>query len=598
MNNLRTKLLAALLAAALCLGLLGCQAQEEDTANGPAPEVQEPQAPQGTPTTETENLVKLCKVWGYTKYMHPAFLLGHKDWDEELLQLIPQVRELRTAEEVNALLHNWFVSLGEIDYETKAPFPAWASAKEEEKVVFTDTSWTADASYLGEELAADFAQFPEVLPNVNRAKAPARVVKSVLGSFEDAEEFFANEGQPEPRYEDAGFRLLGLFRLWNAVEYYFPYKDTLEQDWEDILRTYIPLMLAETDVEGYQSTIASMACTLRDPHVEICRSSGTGGQTPLYWTARRGPHNLPVPLLAAEGKLVVSGVAAGCPLEPGDVLVSINGEDIDTILEDCKQYICYPREDSALYRMHNAITASRKETIQVTVLRDSEEMALSVTSYGGIPYPRPKAAYEILEGNIGLINPALCTLKGTDAMMEALRDTDGLIVDLRQYPGDQGYGLFGMARYLGVQNTPFITRAVPSIAVPGTYLKETYVPISWRGTGAGAASYLYQKPVVALMDCAGTQSTAELTVQMLRLGENTVTMGENSAGAGGAIVYLNLPGNLEIRFSQQWCGPVNGEEWYLTGITPDIPVAHTIQGIKEGRDEVLEAAIEYIRNAQ
>lgn len=83
-------------------------------------------SPAGTPdkkstdseySQEVQNLEKLCKVWGYTKYTHPAFLLGERDWDEELLKLIPVVSEAK-AKKVNDILHEWFVSLGEIDYGT------------------------------------------------------------------------------------------------------------------------------------------------------------------------------------------------------------------------------------------------------------------------------------------------------------------------------------------------------------------------------------------------------------------------------------------------------------------------------------------------
>ena len=42
---------------------------------------------------EVQNLEKLCKVWGYVKYTHPVFLTGEKDWDTELIALIPQVRQ-------------------------------------------------------------------------------------------------------------------------------------------------------------------------------------------------------------------------------------------------------------------------------------------------------------------------------------------------------------------------------------------------------------------------------------------------------------------------------------------------------------------------
>ena len=49
------------------------------------------QQPAGNSEVQVENLAKLCKVWGYVKYTHPVFLLGEKDWDEELLKLIPAV---------------------------------------------------------------------------------------------------------------------------------------------------------------------------------------------------------------------------------------------------------------------------------------------------------------------------------------------------------------------------------------------------------------------------------------------------------------------------------------------------------------------------
>jgi len=80
-----TKFLAALLY--LCMLLTACAPaeQEEAEVSGDSQQVQ--------------NLEKLCLVWGYTKYHHPAFLLGEKDWDEELLNLIPTVSEAK--EEVN-----------------------------------------------------------------------------------------------------------------------------------------------------------------------------------------------------------------------------------------------------------------------------------------------------------------------------------------------------------------------------------------------------------------------------------------------------------------------------------------------------------------
>ena len=103
--NKWTRLLSALLL--VCLLFTSC-----------APAGQSVDSSENTMDSQkAENLEKLCKVWGYTKYTHPVFLLGERDWDEELLKLIPVVSEAK-AKKVNDILHEWFVSLGEIDYGT------------------------------------------------------------------------------------------------------------------------------------------------------------------------------------------------------------------------------------------------------------------------------------------------------------------------------------------------------------------------------------------------------------------------------------------------------------------------------------------------
>ena len=103
--NKWTRLLSALLL--VCLLFTSC-----------APAGQSVDSSENTKDSQkAENLEKLCKVWGYTKYTHPVFLLGERDWDEELLKLIPVVSKAK-AKKVNDILHKWFVSLGEVDYGT------------------------------------------------------------------------------------------------------------------------------------------------------------------------------------------------------------------------------------------------------------------------------------------------------------------------------------------------------------------------------------------------------------------------------------------------------------------------------------------------
>jgi hypothetical protein len=56
-----------------------------------------------------------------------------------------------------------------------------------------------------------------------------------------------NIGNPqfdrEPAYAaltfpDAGYQLLGLYRFWNIIEYWFPYRDQLDQEWDRVLAEF------------------------------------------------------------------------------------------------------------------------------------------------------------------------------------------------------------------------------------------------------------------------------------------------------------------------------------------------------------------------
>ena len=178
----------------ICLILTACAPAEEDVgSNGNTADSQ-----------KVENLEKLCKVWGYTKYNHPVFLLGEKDWDEELLNLIPVVSEAKD-DEVNDILHEWFVSLGEIDYKTSTRVLEWSGTKEEDKIVCADTDWIS-AEYLGEKLSVDLQQF-EPLPKINRSKAPVDFNSIGVPEFSN-EKIYENID-----YSDKNYRLLGLFRV-------------------------------------------------------------------------------------------------------------------------------------------------------------------------------------------------------------------------------------------------------------------------------------------------------------------------------------------------------------------------------------------------
>lgn len=582
---LHLRKIALLLAVVFCISLAGCSADAPQSKAAGSID-QTAVYRQNSASQQTQNLAKLCKVWGYAKYYHPAFLLGTSDWDAELLSLLSKVSACETSDDVNALLHEWFTSLGEIDYKARIPKAASGS---DASVSEADLSWTADADYLGEALVGDLAKLPTMLPtNLDRTHAP--VFFDSLGVPD-----FSNEPEHGSDYTDPDFRLLGLFRLWNALDYYAPYLHLLDCDWDAVLLEAIPTMLDGTDRESYEAALASVTGELQDAHVWW---SSTVEGTKLSYRANPGGYYLPVPVSDVGGQLVVTGTADNCPLEKGDVLVSIDGETIDELAAEKKPYYSLPREDMLLTNAWRAIVNSETETMEVVVQRGGEECSFSVTgSEHSVSHTKSVLngldAFQVVGGNIGVLNPGVLESE-TELCnaMEELRNTDALIIDLRQYSG-----VMGLYFYIPTSYQPAIVVAKPNAATPGTFTKD---PISCGYDSSlltySQSYYPYEKPVVILMD-KNSVSRSEYLITILKQADNVTVIGEASTGADGNVAFLPLPGELQLQFTSFGIYEMDGAQTQCTGIQPDVAVHYTAERIREGRDEIMEAALDRLRHS-
>jgi len=615
----------------------------------------------GTMEAQVANLQKLAMVWGFTKYTHLAFLTGERCWDEELLGLIPIVR-LADPEDVNYILYNWFVGLGDdgfdnsvsmflfapinqilsqldiwniVDFEELIEEAKWlslisyttgidvpsvilrADKRQLEALSYSDgdfhwlhllevkneeymrplvnIEWITDESFLGSSLVSAFSRFNEV-PIIDRAVAP--ISFDMLG-FSD----FSNQNlHSNMDFQNEGYRLLGLFRLWNAMKYFFPYIDIVDGEWNTLLLEHIPKMLAGTDRLSYELTLMSLASHLHDAHVFF--ESALGRNRHARFDTIFGAFVPPILFTEAEGHLVV---LRQIPLRnyehmlmPGDVILRVNGVDINAIIAEKLNYVSYPNEEKALFYLTYYMILRQKSNyllMGIHILRNGIEIEVEVETINRQQYqtlfntPISTMAHERLDNNIGLINPSRLQNGSTQYIMEYFADTDGLIVDLRQRPGESSFHLI-LANYLVEEPKPFFKLTKPSQSIPGVF-KELQRGYSGAGWWLDSDTYFYDKPVVLLMD-ERTFSFGETTIMSLRNGSNVTVVGSNSMGANGDIRRLPLPGGVTMNFSSVGVFTPDGDQTQRIGLSPDIRVSRTIAGIRDSRDELMEAAVEFL----
>lgn len=169
-----------------------------------------------------------------------------------------------------------------------------------------------------------------------------------------------------------------------------------------------------------------------------------------------------------------------------------------------------------------------------------------------------------------------------DALDEAASAT-GLVVDMRDYPAFNHYGL-ASALHTADYSSP--TFRVPTWTGPDELtVTESAYPLTGSGTYAG--------PIVLLVSNK-TVSAAENFSMMVWGMDNVTVVGEPSAGTNGNITWTYLPGGYYMYFTGMEVLNPDGSGLHGVGIPLDVEVTPTADDFAAGVDPELEAALDVL----
>jgi C-terminal processing protease CtpA/Prc len=203
---------------------------------------------------------------------------------------------------------------------------------------------------------------------------------------------------------------------------------------------------------------------------------------------------------------------------------------------------------------------------------------------------RQSSGYRVLDRNIGYMDLGrLSSLREFERAFEALRRTDGLIVDIRRYPGFT----VQLALSARLSDRP-VKSAIHEIPIVSSYDRQEQVWSIGQYEVQPDPKAHYGGPVVVLVN-EKTFGGAEDICIYLRNAERVTFVGGTTAGCNGNRTWLSLPGGGRLWFTGMRVKFGDRSRFQNIGITPDVPVAPTVDGIRAGRDEVLDKAIEVLR---
>jgi carboxyl-terminal processing protease len=524
---------------------------------------------------QTTRLAGLCKAWGLLKYYHPDVATGEIDWDAVLTAAVPAVKNAGDFDSFNQEIANLIQEAGgieKLDYNPNTP----AHPNED---LF---KWIKDPWLFNQEVI-------HKLKTVQKKHAPAN---NYYVQFTGLTPAFENENPyGELYYPDENFRLLALFRYWNIVNYFFPYRDMTDMEWEDVLEKFIPRFINASDSCEYQRVILELAAHINDGHgVTGIPAAVSCTYTPLY---------APFEVRYIEDKTVVTQVYPDLLNSPGDIEIGDIILKYDNIAIDVfrnEKIPVTPSANEACIRkyINRAVQRGDHSPFRYTLLRNGQVKDTAVNMYDLTVITNAKNAqdslldkWKILPGNIGYINMGIFYPIDVFQAMPELMDTRAIIFDHRFHAQGACYYL---PYFLFPKLTEVYELFLVNTAYPGDFL-HGIIPMGYENPN-------YYKGKVVILVNENTISHSEFSSMILQAAPDTVVIGSQTAGTDGNMVSFMLPGGIKTSISGLGVSYPDGTPTQRVGIAIDIEAYPSLAGIRVGQDEVLEKAFEFIENSK
>lgn len=558
------------------------------------------------------NLVVFARLVGWARFFNPADGTDEVDWDAVLVRAIPWIEDAADDAELAAR--------AAAVLDPRAPgIRIWSGRKHEgppasPRVLATESvmwrhrgfasptlagpsiyassrdRFSADAlpesgpdrmallSWIppGHEVEAELAPGFFARMSVHLPVRDGRSVPSATTT--DAEAGIEGAGG-----DDRSIRLASVIRAWNVMQHFFPYHDVTGTDWEAELGPALDAAAIATDIRGAVHAVARMVDGLHDGHVNVHHRSLR-----------------PASLLGGSWRWIDEGVVCVEPgtngaragLERGDVLVALD----DVRIADWMVEVDARTSGSDGWVRSAAITdLVLRETNGPVRMRvvgaDGSERSLR---FDPAPFIADGMGQLSRPGNVAEIEPGIWYVD-LDRVVEAelraalgdLASADGIVLDIRGYPDGLG---------------PWILQHLASVPLHSASWRIPIVRLPDRRHFEYATSRWYLRPEsprltsnVAWLIDGGSISYAESLSGIVDKHGLATIVGEPTAGSNGNVTTLQLPGGAFLSWTGMRVVAHDETAHHVTGVRPHVWVQPTVAGIREGRDEVLEAGLEIVR---
>ena len=553
-----------------------------------------------------ENLVAFTRLLSYVRFFHPSDQAAEANWDEFAIAGVREVEAASDPADLARRLRELFrpiaptVRVFRTGEHPGTPAGLSAPAGESPEI----TTWRHFGVGLGNKQStyrssrrretAEGGEIPEGMPN------PAEPFTADLGGGVSCLvplALWCDDGGTFPRPErkenadagvpivshtgnDRGTRLADVALAWGVFQHFYPYFDVVETDWPAALRTALTAAATDADEQAFLYTLRRLVADLHDGHGGVYGPDTRNASLPLLWCW-------------VEDHLVITAVGEAAKptgLKPGDVVLKIDDQEPAAALADVEQYISAATPQWKRGRGLRDLARGTLGEVATLEIKDQndEERSVQLTRVMAEEPLKEQRPEKVAELRPGIMYADIDRMTDDDfkQALPQLAKADGVVFDLRGYPSKMSTIVIA---HLIDEPVTCAQWRVPKVTKPDREGMDFHFS-NWQVQPEKPRL----KGKVAFVTDGRAISYAETYLGIIEHYRLAEIVGGPTAGTNGNINPFTLPGGYQVYWTGMRVLKHDGSQHHGIGIIPTVPVKRTIQGIREGRDELLEKAIEVV----
>lgn len=376
-------------------------------------------------------------------------------------------------------------------------------------------------------------------------------------------------------------RLADVLITWNIFQHFYPYLAAVKAEWPAALPEFLQAAYPDQSAPDFAQVLRRLVARLHDGHgyVSYAGPATRLQQLPLQWEW-------------VQRKLVITKVLGDSLLvQRGDIVTAIAGQQPQAYFKQAEPLISAATPGYLNFRTAFETTVGPAGSGLRVQVQDAAGATHSVVLHHSLS-PSPmyndgaeQEPFRQLSPGVFYLNLDQLPMEKITPHLDELAQAKAIICDLRGYPRDNHQLL---SHLLTRPDTAAHWMRVPRYLYPDQKQVVGYGYFGWEMKPK--TPHLAAR-VVFITDSRAI-SYAESVMGLVKGYHLATIVGQPTAGTNGNINPFSLPGRYTIRWTGMEVRRLNGEPHHGVGVLPDVYVERTIEGIRAGRDEFLEKALE------